>query len=76
VDGELVILVLPEVSIRYKHLWVVTSSGWMTSSRTLEGRGHLVDGVLINRSTNRELILLASVDFESEITVINVVRGW
>jgi len=76
VDGGLVILVLPEVGIRYKHLWVVTSSGWMTSSRTLGGRGHLVDGVLINRSTTRELILLASVDFESEITVINVVRGW
>ena len=76
VDGGMVIIVLPETGIRYKHLWVVSSSGPMTSSRTVGGRGHLVDGVLINRSATRELILLASVDFESEITLINVLRGW
>jgi len=76
VNGELVVVILPDFENRYDDLWVVSSSGWITSSRSRGGRGLVVDGAVINRSTTRELILLSSQDFESEITLVNVLRGW
>jgi len=76
VNRELVVVILPDFENRYDDLWVVSSSGWMTSSRSRGGRGLVVDGAVINRSTTRELILLSSQDFKSEITLVNVLRGW
>lgn len=45
-------------------------------STTIYGQGHVIDGVVVPRGTGLELILLASLDLESEVTLVNVVRGW
>lgn len=54
----------------------ISSDFSQVSSTTLYGRGYVIDGAVINKGTSRELVLLASLDLESEVTLVNVVRGW
>jgi len=78
-EGEwsVAIVVLTEIGVRTWARVVRTSRDFsQVSSTTLHGRGYVVDGAVINQGTSREVVLLASLDLESEVTLVNVVRGW
>lgn len=78
-EGEwgVAIVVLTEIGVRTWARVVRTSGDFsQVSSTTLHGRGYVVDGAVINQGTSRELVLLASRDLESEVTLVNVVRRW
>jgi hypothetical protein len=78
-DGEwsTVIVVLTGIGGRAWARVVRTTHDFsQASSATLHGRGYVVDGAVVYRGTSRELVLLASLDLESEVTLVNVVRGW
>lgn len=76
-EWSVAIVVLAKTDIRSRANAVLISRDFSRMDlTTLGGRGYVVDGAVIKQGTGRELVLLASLDFESGVTLVNVIRGW
>ena len=52
----------------------IKGNGISSSTTSIPVRGHAADGVVLDRAGGREIVVASSLDLESEVTLLNVVR--
>jgi hypothetical protein len=50
-----------------------TANGSRTATTSIPVRGYVVDGAVLDRPGSREIVVISSLDLESEVTLLNVV---